>query len=263
MTFDYIEQGQGPALLFLPGSYSSHAAWRGVQKALRGSYRLISTSLPGYGGTAEFRDPDTRDMSAMADFVARLVERAGEPVHLVGHSYGGLAVLASVLAEKVRPLSLVTFEANPIFSRRGNAGYPWEGAVDDMFGSFKAAVAADHPDAAAIIIDFWGRPGAFAAMPEGFQDLCRASARTNLIDWQSAIGFTPDVTDYSAITVPATIVRGEHANASIVDVSNEIVNAAERAALRVVPGSGHFLISTHPSECAAIIDAHMRACLHA
>ena len=69
------------------------------------------------------------------------------------------------------------------------------------------------------------------------------------------------MTDYSAITVPATIVRGEHANASIVDVSNEIVNAAERAALRVVPGSGHFLISTHPSECAAIIDAHMRACL--
>lgn len=263
MAFDFIEQGQGPALLFLPGSYSSHAAWRGVQKALQGSYRLISTSLPGYGGSAEFRDLSTRDMTAMTDFVARVVDRVGEPVHLVGHSYGGLAVLASALSGRVKPLSLITFEANPIFSRGGNGGFPWTGAVDDMLASFRAAVMADRPDAAAIIIDFWGRPGAFAAMPAVFQELCRTSARTNLLDWHTAIGFAPHVTEYCAITAPATIVRGEYANPSIVDISNEIVNAAKRATLKVVPGSGHFLISTHPRECAAIVDAHMDACLAA
>ncbi len=47
MTFEFEERGEGPALLFIPGSYSNGAAWRGIQKALQGSYRMITTSLPG------------------------------------------------------------------------------------------------------------------------------------------------------------------------------------------------------------------------
>ncbi len=80
MTFDFTETGTGPALLFLPGSYSNYAAWKGVQSALEGSYRLISTSLPGYGGSSEVRPDDINDMSHMAYFVARVVEHAEEDV---------------------------------------------------------------------------------------------------------------------------------------------------------------------------------------
>ena len=63
MTFEFEERGEGPALLFIPGSYSNGAAWRGIQKALQGSYRMITTSLPGYGRTVEIRNKTTSDMS--------------------------------------------------------------------------------------------------------------------------------------------------------------------------------------------------------
>lgn len=42
MKIDFDDPGIGPALLFPPDSYSTGVAWRAVQKALGGSYRMIS-----------------------------------------------------------------------------------------------------------------------------------------------------------------------------------------------------------------------------
>ena len=36
MSVDFVDAGEGPALLFLPGSYSTHAAWAEVIGALKG-----------------------------------------------------------------------------------------------------------------------------------------------------------------------------------------------------------------------------------
>ncbi len=128
MEFDFVDTGHGPVVLFLPGSYSNHGAWREVRKALNGSYRTILTSLPGYGETPEIRMGKNGDLGLMTDFVAEVVERTGAPVHLIGHSYGGLCIYASVLIGKVKPLSIVTFEGNPVYCRRGNTPFSW--AID-------------------------------------------------------------------------------------------------------------------------------------
>ena len=125
MDFDFIDDGTGPALLFLPGSFSAYAAWKGVQKALKGTYRLVTTSLPGYGDTPEIRDATTDNIERVTDFVAEVVARSGAPVHMVGHSYGGLVIYASVLSGKVTPESIVTFEGNPVFSRHTGGPFPW------------------------------------------------------------------------------------------------------------------------------------------
>jgi pimeloyl-ACP methyl ester carboxylesterase len=244
-------------LLFLPGSYSTHAAWRGVQKQLGGSYRLISTSLPGYGGTPEVRPQDVGDVSGMVDFVAAVVARVAAPVHLVGHSWGGLVGLATALSGRVPVQSLITFEANPIFARRPTGDAPWSGQVAEVIGRFRAAVAAGDAGAAGLIIDYWGEPGAFAAMPEAFRNYCQATAACNLLDWQAAAGFTPHLAEFGAIDLPVTLVRGGLANEALVDISAALANEIKASTLEVVEGAGHFLISTHPQECAALIDAHM------
>ena len=50
---DYDESGSGPAMVFVPGSCSTGAAWRPVISQLEGRFRCITTSLLGYGGTSE------------------------------------------------------------------------------------------------------------------------------------------------------------------------------------------------------------------
>ena len=257
MDFDFTDTGTGPVLLFLPGSYSTHAVWKGVQNALTGSYRVVTTSLPGYGGTPEIRADTVRDMAQMVAFVVNVIDRIGAPVHLVGHSYGGLVAFAADLSDRVTPLSVMTFEGNPVFSRHSGDERPWMAEVLRINARFEDAFAAAAPDAAEIIIDYWGQPGMFAALPSQIQDYCRATAGTNILDWRCASGFRPHVADYAAIDMPCSIVRGQFANPAIIDISAEIARHVPNARSHVVPGSGHFLISTHPAECAGIIDRHM------
>ena len=40
-NIDYQETGEGTAVLFVPGSFSTPAAWSGMQKRLDPSYRII------------------------------------------------------------------------------------------------------------------------------------------------------------------------------------------------------------------------------
>ena len=54
-NIDYQETGEGSAVLFVPGSYSTPAAWGAMQKRLPQRYRFIGTSICGYGATDETR----------------------------------------------------------------------------------------------------------------------------------------------------------------------------------------------------------------
>lgn len=55
LQIDYQDVGEGPAILFVPGSFSTPAAWRAMQKKLPTGYRFVSTSLCGYGDTEDAR----------------------------------------------------------------------------------------------------------------------------------------------------------------------------------------------------------------
>lgn len=257
LEFELTESGQGPAVLLLPGSYATPAAWKGVQSALRTPFRTLSTSLPGYGSTPEVRPDTDSDIGWLVEFVGQVVEAVGEPVTVVGHSWGAHLLLAAVLAERITPLSIVCFEANPLFATRSDGPFRWRSDIEEMVDRFDKALASEDPDAAAIIIDFYGRPGTFLGMPENVRDFCRATARTNLRDWRSAASFTPPFEAFAAIDVPVTLVRGGETPLPIIDVTNQLAAKIPHAREKVVPGADHFLISTHPAACAEILEAHL------
>jgi pimeloyl-ACP methyl ester carboxylesterase len=95
---DYDEVGSGPAVVLLPGSCSTGAAWRPVIAAWGNQFRSVTTSLLGYGGTSERRAAGDPSNSRNAEAMESVIRRAGGRVHLVGHSFGGLVALAVALA---------------------------------------------------------------------------------------------------------------------------------------------------------------------
>jgi pimeloyl-ACP methyl ester carboxylesterase len=108
---DYDESGNGATIMLAPGSCSTGAAWRPILSQWEDGFRCVTTSLLGYGGTAERRTSRDADISHEAEILEAVIRRAAGPVHLVGHSFGGLTALAVALRNKVPLLSLIIAEA--------------------------------------------------------------------------------------------------------------------------------------------------------
>jgi len=251
-AIDFQEAGQGPAVLFVPGSFATPAAWRAMHRLLPG-YRLMATAILGYGGTAETRSLDDLDMAHEVRVVEQAAARIGEPVHLVGHSFGGTIALAAAMAGRIAVRSIATFEANPLALIAAQGRQDLLEDARRMATGFEAAHLAGEADAAGRVIDYWGGAGAFAALPPPVQDYCRRTTFANVLDWRTAFAFGATAADYARIGVPVLLVRGGRAVPSMVEITEALSRAIPQAQSATVEGAGHFLISTHPAECAALL----------
>ena len=84
----YTESGSGPAAVLLHSSASMRWQWRPLMDALKGFRRVLAPDLWGYGESDAFPgvEPSLAKEIAIVDGLA---ERAGGPIDLVGHSFGG------------------------------------------------------------------------------------------------------------------------------------------------------------------------------
>ena len=119
-NIDYEESGTGPTMVLVPGSCSTGAAWRPMIAAWDNRFRCVTTSLPGYGGTAERRTPGDASISHEAEALESVIRKAGGRVHLVGHSFGGLVALAVALRGRARLASLTVIEAPAVMMLDGS-----------------------------------------------------------------------------------------------------------------------------------------------
>ncbi|WP_305988809.1 alpha/beta fold hydrolase [Roseibium sp. MMSF_3544] len=256
---EYYETGSGAPVLFVPGSFSTSVAWRSMQKCLPDGYRCIGTSICGYGETSETRSGDDFDIAHEVAVIEMAAQRIGSPIHLVGHSFGGTVALAAALSGRIDVRSLATFEANPLNLMREHGDIDLYESVQRMAADFEEAHDAGERDAAARIIDFWGGTGSFAALPESVQDYCRQTAAANVLDWHTCFGFTLTRQDLSRLGIPVLIVRGGLANPAMVVISGVLDEGLPKSRQEVVEGASHFLISTHPSECAELLSGFLAA----
>lgn len=258
MRIDRVEQGQGPAVLFLPGSYSTKAAWSAIWSMLPEGLRLLSANLPGYAGQPDPRAHADSAISWLTDWTARLVDEIGAEVHLVGHSFGGQIALAAALSGVPGIRSLLTFEANPVFTRpEDEESYAWQEEVRQVPERLRRARAEGAGDAAAIVIDYWTSPGRFAGLPEKIRAFCNAGVEANIRDWDSALSFTPRLSEFGALDLPCTFAWGSLASRPIAEVNADIAARVPRARREIVGGADHFLITDQPRPCAALVLAHL------
>src|SRR5882757_7105721 len=167
---DYDEAGDGPTIVLVPGSCSTGAAWRPIVAHWQNGFRCVTTSLLGYGGTSERRTAQDADISHEAEVVEAVIRRAARPVHLVGHSFGGLTALAVALRKREPLLSLTILEA-PAPEILRHAGEPQHySAFRNMTAAYFDAFDAGKTNAIERMIDFYGGAGTFAAWPQRVRD---------------------------------------------------------------------------------------------
>ena len=111
-TVAFGDAGAGAPLVLVHGSPADGRAWGRVARHLAG-FRILTPDLPGYGGSDPLRDGS--GTPAMAGAVAAIIDAAGAPVWLAGHSYGGNVALHAALARRADVRGIVLFE--PVFFR--------------------------------------------------------------------------------------------------------------------------------------------------
>jgi pimeloyl-ACP methyl ester carboxylesterase len=256
-NIEYAERGQGPALLFVPGSFGTGAGWKPVIEKLGDGYRFVTTSLLGYGQTAERRPLGNATTMQQTEILDAIFERIAAPVHVVAHSYGGLSALAHALHGKYKAESLTLVEANPLAILRTAGQEAHFAAVGAMTEVYFAEFEAGKPDAVRHVIDFYGGTGAFDAFPAKVRDYVIATTPSNVRDWTSGMPFAPPLADYGRITAPTQVIRGAKSHPAMVRVAELLAANLPNASLETIDGGSHFLPATHPGDVAELVIAHV------
>jgi pimeloyl-ACP methyl ester carboxylesterase len=254
---DYDETGDGPTVVLVPGSCSTGAAWRPVISRWGNGFRCVTTSLLGYGGTAERRTAQDADIAHEAEILEAVVRRAACPVHLVGHSFGGLASLAVALRNRVPLLSLTILEAPAVELLPPMGEHPHYRAFREMTDAYFGAFHAGETAAIASMIDFFGGAGTFAALPERVRDYAVETTAVNILDWASARGFPLTPASLADMAVPTLVARGGASNPAAQRANELLARCLPNASAATIAGAAHFMISTHADETARLIAAHV------
>ena len=256
-NIDYAEDGSGPTVVLVPGSWGARSAWRAVIAVLDGRFRFVTTSLLGYGGTTERRSEGDISIDHEADIIETVIHRAGGAVHLVGHSYGAQACLAVAIRRAAPLISLCVIEPTGVnlLRRTGElALYEQISVVRDAY--FHAFESGDK-DAARQVIDLHDGYGSFDALPSRVRDYIVATTATNILDWRSSWDMDLPFEAYSAITVPSIIIRGGRGHPYVSRSSEILSSAMPNAALASIAGAAHSLMVTHAAELAGLVGEHI------
>lgn len=256
---EYDERGEGPALLLLPGSFGTGSGWKPVTDRLTRSYRVVTTSLLGYGATAERRPLGNATMRQQTAIIDRILERIGEPTHVVAHSFGGLAALAHAVDGTIKPASLALVEANPFGLLKTSGELDLYATFGAMTRDYFAEFEAGRPDAARRVIDFYGGEGTFAAFPSKVRDYVVRTTPANIRDWSSGTPFEPPLSAYQQITAATLVVRGGDGHPAMMRIAEILAEVIPHGRLETIAGGSHFLPATNPAELARLLDAHVDA----
>jgi len=252
---DYCEEGMGPTVVFVPGSWASGLVWRGVIEALGGRFRSVTTSLPGYGGTRDRRTIADVSINRQAEIVETVIQRAGGPVHLVGHSFGALACLDIALCGLSPLMSLTLIEpvAFGLLHQQGETSL--NEAFVAMRGAYLRAFERGDKDAARLVIDYLDGEGSFDATPPRMRQRLVESTATHVLDVRTE--FDPQLSAFANILLPSLVIRGERSAQSLRRSAEILCGALANASLCTIPEAGHFMPATHAAELAERIVDHV------
>lgn len=236
------EAGQGETVLCLHSSTSSHKQWLPLAERLAGSFRVVAVDLSGQGRMtwpARGGDALEEDLQLLETVTAGA---AGDPLHLVGHSYGGAVALRYALrhARRVRSLALYEPAAWSLL--------PDPEIVERASFIASALEAGDRHAAARAFVDFWNGAGSWEAMPEFHRERLAAQVPRVVAHFTALFADRTAPIDYASLSMPALVLCGTSGPRCGPRIARLLAGTLPRAELRAFPGLGHMGPMRSPGE---------------
>ncbi len=118
LATEYSDEGEGPALLFLPGWMNTLHTFDELASQLASKNRIIRLDFPGFGGGTE-SPPTDWHVGDYASFVKDFIAKIGLTSYiLVGHSFGGRVAIKGIAQGVLRPPRLILIASAGIARHR-------------------------------------------------------------------------------------------------------------------------------------------------
>jgi pimeloyl-ACP methyl ester carboxylesterase len=235
----YDAVGSGRPLVFVHGTSADHASWDGLRPRLEEGATVYAVERRGRG---ESGDGPAYDPAREFEDVVAVVESVGEPVVLVGHSFGALCSLEAALrTEDLR--GLVLYEP-PI----GDAapGYYSEAVCEEM-----EALLAEEENERALLCYLREIIGLPEPALEGLQGDSMwpsrvAAAEVLPREYRGAAEYTFDAARFDAMDVPTLLITGVSTYPWAEEATATLERALPDSPVARIEGHGHIAYATAP-----------------
>lgn len=238
---DYKARFSAPVVA-LHSSASSGHQWRHLEEALSDRFFVSAPNLPGYGGETIAPTGDSNGVSRVAAPIVQHMAGYGQPVHLVGHSYGATVALKIALNRPDLIKSLTLYE--PAAFHFLKSGRRKEQELFEEISRIAKAVSSNHAAGTPArgmqtFIDFWNGAGVWRTMPQCTRDGLAALAPSIMSDFAHGFSETWSLDDLAALDMPVLMMTGMDSPDIAQKVAQLIADAIPNSRLALLPGLGH------------------------
>jgi pimeloyl-ACP methyl ester carboxylesterase len=223
-------------------SGSSGRQWRHLSPALGHRFRVIAPDLVGCGARPHWSGERRFRLTDEAAPIVAAIDKTSDPVHLVGHSYGGGVALRVACERPARIASLSLYEptAFHVLKTCGPDGWAALTAIRALAAAGRVDVGRGDPRAAAArFIDFWNGHGAWDGMsPEMQAELARYAPKAGL-DFSASIDEQTPLAAYRRFRFPVLLILGEHAPEPTALIARKLAGVLRSCAAIAIAGAGH------------------------
>jgi pimeloyl-ACP methyl ester carboxylesterase len=247
LDVDYTDDGQGPAVILIHGGASNYRQWEPLIDQLKDRYRVLAVNLRSTGKTSTWPVGTPQPLSAQTTLIEALADLVGEPVSLVGHSWGGTIAMKLVQTTDVPVDKMVLIEPNPFFILNREGYEDGKADLDMMAEPFKRLAAAERwSDVGGLFIDYWFGTGSFDAMGEKRQASIVAMLPEMQDAWEGLQDDPAEVETWSDIADRTLLITSADTRLSVKRIRDQMRDHLPGLTCIETPEGGHMAAVSRP-----------------
>jgi pimeloyl-ACP methyl ester carboxylesterase len=252
------DSGSGQPVVLVHSSGFSGRQWRTLAARLVGKeLRAVAPDLLGSGRSMSWPGREPFAFYDDVELLGSLLDDIDRPVHLVGHSYGGLIALRAALQSPSRVRSLSLYD--PVVYGALDEDRDPDALADLARLHFAEETPENLQSWLEELVDYWNGPGSWAQLGTTTRN---ALERVGWVLHEGARSVAEDRTPASAyedLNAPTLLLRGGASPLAARRVVDRLAEAMPNARPETIEGAGHMGPLTHADRVNDVILAHISA----